>query len=127
MKTKQHTIERQVGKRTKQKRMLEVSWDKENENISKLLWYCNSNNKREETDKDYNRNNQINNRKPTEKNQQNWKLTFWKDTQISKPLVILRKKRKDSTKWNHKWNRRHYHRCLRNEKDNKELIWTIIH
>lgn len=127
MKTKQQTIERQVGKRTKQKRMLEVSWDKENENISKLLWYCNSNNKREETDKDYNRNNQINNRKPTEKNQQNWKLTFWKDTQISKPLVILRKKRKDSTKWNQKWNRRHYHRCLRNEKDNKELIWTIIH
>lgn len=42
--------------------------------------------------------NQINNRKPTETNQQNWKLTFWKDTQISKPLVILRKKRKDSTK-----------------------------
>lgn len=55
MKTKQHTIELQVGQRIKQKRILEVSWDNENENISKLLWYCNSNNKREETGKDYSR------------------------------------------------------------------------
>ena len=38
--------------------------------------------------------NQINNRKPTEKNQQHWKLTFWKDTQIRKPLVMLKKREK---------------------------------